>query len=128
MLAPHIRISEQLPEGWLPPNLVLQAFAQRNVDETWEVVLPEFTIVGVGDSLHEAVDEANELLYDYFRLCAEEGQAFEKSYRPIPARWAAEIAAKAAVGSVVRRINRARHRRGRNGAQRLNLPVHAANC
>lgn len=124
LLAPEVRIPEELPEGWLPADLVIRGFAQRRGGRHWEVVLPEFTIVGVGDSLHEAVDEASDMLFDYFRLCALDEQSFEDSYRPLPARWVAEIAAKSLLGVLMRQLRR---RRGGDGSnQRLRLPLHAA--
>jgi len=127
LLAPEVRIPEELPDGWVPEDLVVLAFAERDHDGHWAVVLPEFTVVGVGNTLHEAVDEVSDMLFDYFRLSAVEGLSFEESYRPIRGRWAVEIMAKGALGSLMRRMHR--QRRGRDGSKyRLRLPLHGAHC
>lgn len=127
MLAPELRIADQLPEGWLPPDLVVLAFAERGSNGRWEAVLPDFTVVGVGESLAEAVDEAFEMLADYLGLCAAEGLSFDQSLRRIPTQWMMEIAGKSLLGSVRRRIARPRHR-GPDGSYRGRLPIHPAHC
>jgi hypothetical protein len=120
-----LREVPELPKEWLPDDALVMAFAKKLPDEgLWEVVLPEFTIVGQSDGLKSAVEEAAELLRDYLRMCASEGLSFEESKRPISWTWWVNLVSKAIRSSVERRIRHARGRRSRL----LRFPLGHAPC
>jgi hypothetical protein len=101
------------------------AFAVCN-DNVWEVVLPEFTIVGRDESFESALDQAGEMLEDYWRMSAEEGKSFAESRRPIARRWFTSLTARAVRSSIAERV---RHRASRRGRSRiLRFPVGHAHC
>lgn len=112
MVADPLRVVPDLPEGWLPEPALVLAFAKPSGD-VWEILLPEYTIVARGDSFHEAMDEAAELLEDYWRMCASEGRSFAQARRPISARWMAGLVARSIGGSVASRIRDGARRRPR---------------
>jgi hypothetical protein len=113
-----------LPDDWAPEDTVIFGIAERDDDRRWEVVFPMYTVVGVGHTLNEAVQEAAELLDDYFRLCYAEGKSFEESLRPLPFRWAAPLMVKSLASGVLRTV---RHKRPTR-RQRLRLPFRHATC
>ncbi len=99
-MAADIRATEspQLPIGWVPEGPRVQVFALFDAQaDTWESVVPEFSISGTGASADEAIENALELLHDHLYLCAREGQSFEQSRRGMGWRWALS-AARAILG------------------------------
>jgi hypothetical protein len=116
-----------LPVDWLPDDALVMAIARRRASEgLWEVILPEFLIVGRGDSFHAAIDEACDLLEDYLRICASEGRSFDECRRPIAFRWMARLIAHAAASSISRRVPDRRKRT--SGSRVLRFPVGHAPC
>jgi len=113
-----------LPEGWVPDDTVIFGVASRDEDGRWEVVLPMYTVVGVGESMHDAVHEAGELLDDYLRMCFAEGKSFEDSVRPIPMRWAAPLIARSFAWTALNTLHHKRQQR----RYRLRLPFNHATC
>jgi hypothetical protein len=116
------RVVPPLPEGWVPDDAIISAFA-RLEDGRWSVILPAFTVVGVGDTLQSAAHEAGELLVDYLRMCAADGLTFEESRRRIPAGWFARLVLGAVRSSVAYRV---RHSARRERVMRL--PARNALC
>lgn len=80
----------ELPEDFVPEGARFYGVPVRERDG-WTVVVPAYTIVGHGPTVHDAAQEAAELLEDYFRMCFADGLAFEQCERPIPARWFREL-------------------------------------
>jgi hypothetical protein len=120
MVADPVRVVSELPGGWLPEAAVIFAFVCEPEDgENWEVLLAEYTIAGRGESFHEALDEAFELLEDYWRMCASEGLSFDEARRPIRRTWFAGLLARAAAGATRDRLRDHARRRPRL----LRLPV-----
>jgi hypothetical protein len=100
-----------LPESWVPDDAVVLGVGRHHVDEgLWEVLLPEYAIVGRGTSFDEAVHQAAEELEDYFRLMARDGVSFEDAARHIGAAWFARIVAEVLAAAVARRLSRTRAR------------------
>jgi hypothetical protein len=114
----------ELPPNWVPEDTVIFGLAERDADGRWEVVLPAYTIVGVGDNIHEALHEAGELLEDYFRLCYAEGQTFEDAERHLPTRWMLPLVAKSVAFGAWQTI---RHKSGAT-RHRLRVPLNHATC
>jgi hypothetical protein len=79
------QVESNLPEGWVPEGAAVLVIAkQDDRDESlWESIVPEFSIVGRGESADDAYNNALELLDDYLMLCAREGRAFEEAKRPV---------------------------------------------
>ena len=115
MLADPLRVVPDLPDGWLPEPALILAFAKTpdEHDASWEVLLPEYTVVGRGATFHDAMSEAAELLEDYLRMCASEGTSFEDARRPIKRTWFANLFARAAAGAVASRLKDHAQRRTR---------------
>lgn len=114
VMADPVRVVPDLPEGWLPePALVLAIAKPASNGCPWEVLLPEFTVVGRGASFHEAMDEAAEMLEDYLRMCAADGRSFTESRRPIRRGWMAQLVAHGIGGAVSSRLRDGARRRPR---------------
>lgn len=88
----------------------IRAFLDIEGDH-WVAIATDYTIIGVGDSSDQAAHRMLELLDEYLRLCHEEGKTLDEARRPISAKWRLELRARAAVWSVLRRLNRARRAR-----------------
>src|SRR5207245_10219261 len=79
---PPDTVVSQLPDGWVPRDVILRAFARRNPGYGWETIIPAFSIAGMGKTLDDAIENALELLDDYLVLCARDGMSFEEAERP----------------------------------------------
>jgi hypothetical protein len=80
----ELHVESNLPAGWIPEHAYVHMYGhRRNEDDMWEVLIPEYTVAGQGDSIDAAVRNALELLDDYLVLCVHDGMSFEESRRPI---------------------------------------------
>lgn len=114
----------EIPDGWAPSNSMIIAIARRgDDDDRWSVILPQFTIVGLGDDLDDAVLEAQEMLVDYLRICVRDGLSYEEARRPISLGWYAKLLAGVVVANVAHRL---RHRAQK--LRRFRLPAPHALC
>jgi hypothetical protein len=77
------RVRSNVPAGWIPKDQLIFGIARQDPDTGWEVLLPNFTIAGMGESMDSALVNALELLDDYLVVCAREGMSFEECVRPI---------------------------------------------
>lgn len=117
-------VQARLPEGWVPDDAVVFGVAHHLADDhVWEVTLPAYTLVGRGATLDEALNQASELLLDFFAICADDGLTFEESERRVPKRWLASILLNAGASSLSRRI-----RHSRVQTRLLRLPTRHAVC
>jgi hypothetical protein len=111
-------VTSQLPKGWAPNDVTLRVWARRNASSTWETMIPEFSIAGMGDTLDDAIENALELLDDYLVLCQREGKSFAASDRQLPLRAHARLFAEFTIGRIVGRLG------SRGSRRRLDLPLH----
>jgi hypothetical protein len=124
MAVDSVRAVPELPAGWLPDDALVLAFGGQQEEGLYEVVLPEYTIVGRGETFQAAISEAVELLEDYFQLCAAEGLLFADARRPISGAWYGRLAARTLIGSLARRVQR----RGSRRPRVFRFPVGHAHC
>jgi len=118
----------ELPAGWIPEGEILTGFVCQRADaHVWEVTLPEWSIVGRGQSFEEASRQAGELLDDYFRMCAAEGVSYQESRRSMPASWYAQAVAEAVTYALLRRVRRTSER-ARTRMRVLRVPSDHAFC
>lgn len=110
-----VTIDWNLPQGWLPAGAAVLVLARLDEDSgSWESVLPEYSIAGMGPSPDDALVNAIELLGDYLSLCARDGKSFDEARRPISRRTSFPIARELAgliIGSKLHRPPRRRHDR-----------------
>jgi hypothetical protein len=119
MVADPVRVVSELPEGWLPQAPVIVTAFARPCDGVWEVLFPEWTIVGRAGELREALDQAAEMLEDYWRMCASEGRTFSDSKRPVMTMWFARLLLRTATGAALSHVRDSARRR----LQLLRFPV-----
>lgn len=112
-----------IPDGWVPNDSVIVAIARRDDADRWSVILPQFTIVGLGDDLDDAVREAQEMLEDYLRICVRDGRSYAEARRPISRGWYLKLLAGVGAATIAHRI---RHRAQK--LRRLRLPAPHALC
>jgi hypothetical protein len=97
-----------LLHNWVPENANITVAARRTESGHWESVVPAFGIAGQGATPRAALDNALDLLFDYFALMARDGKTFEESVRPIPRSTYAAIAAVVLGNHISRRLRRRR--------------------
>lgn len=105
----HGPLPAELPNDWLPGDLIIFAVARRVGPNLWEVLMPTFSVAGRGESLAAAVQETVEMLEDYFRLCLSEGLTFNQSLRPLRGRW--RLVTRALIGTLLLKLFSRDHRR-----------------
>ena len=54
MAVDSMRAVPELPAGWLPDDALVLAFGGQQEEGPYEVVLPEYTIVGRGETFQAA--------------------------------------------------------------------------
>lgn len=118
-LRPGPSVSSQLPPDWVPADVVIRAFARRNARHGWETIVPEFSIAGMGNTFDAALENAIELLDDYFVLCARDGIGFAEARRPLPLNDMLRLLLEFKAGQVVGKLSF-----GNSGRKKLDLPLH----
>jgi hypothetical protein len=113
-------VESRVPAGWVPADVVVRVWARHNAGYGWETLIPEFSIAGMGDSLDDALENAIELLDDYFVLCSREGKNYSAARRPLPVRDTARLLGEFAVGRLVGKMGS-----GHSNRRKLDLPIHA---
>jgi hypothetical protein len=113
----HGEVRFDVPDGWLPENEGFLLAANRDPESgLWEAIIPAYSIAGQGESLDAAIENAGELLLDYFVLSARDGLSYWDTYRPLPMRARLLIYAGAVSYIAVRKLReRQRRRRHRAG-------------
>jgi hypothetical protein len=95
----HAPLPMSLPDGWLPASGAVWIKVEEAAPGHWEAVIPAFTISGMGDTPHDALENAFELLHDYFLLCVRDGKTYGEAFRPMGPGVYARIGRLAAAGA-----------------------------
>ena len=86
----HYGATTLASDEWIPGWQALH-FAGQKRDGRWFVIIEEFDIAGVGDTIEDARAEALALLNAYLQAHRDDGTRFEETLRPIPRRMKIEI-------------------------------------
>lgn len=87
------------------PGLRHRVFIGRQAGK-WHAISLDFTIVGQGDTPYEAFERMEELLDDYFLVCARDGISPESASRPIPLGWRVRLYSRVLLGRLHHLIRR----------------------
>lgn len=119
-------VESMLPKGWVPNDAAIYVFAHFDAEcDTWEAIIPEYSIAGMGGSADDAFVNAMELLDDYLLLCAREGKSFKDAKRPIGRRTMIAVMHDVGVSLAAMKLRRPAGRRRQ--AYRVPLrPLHLA--
>src|SRR5215211_6225980 len=78
--------------------------AQKCEDSRWFVLIEEFDITGMGETLEDARWDALHLLGAYLHDHFHDGTPFEQTLRPIPRRLKLKIRAETKIHQIARRV------------------------
>lgn len=118
-------VESMLPEGWVPNDAAIYVFAHHDPEcATWEAIIPEFSIAGMGASANDAFVNAMELLDDYLVICARDGKSFVEARRPIGRRTTTAVLRDVAASFAAMKLRRPAGRRRQAYRVPLRQPLH----
>lgn len=86
-----------------PLEIVTRVFL-RWEDDHWAAISVDYTIVGTGPTMNDAIVDMIALIEDYLSWCIRDGLSLDEARRHISPAWALRLRGEVALGRVMKRI------------------------